>query len=176
MANDKFKALVHHVVSSCDDPNKLGAVRLNKILWFCDALAFRMHGVPMTGEKYVKRQFGPVPKTILRTLDELKEDGAILVRDKPSPLGGKIRHFISLSEPSDSVFSTQEQALIEAVLEQICENHTANSISSITHDQVWEAANIGEEIPFEATLASIPGELTDDVLKWGAGVVDRVAA
>lgn len=172
MATDKFKALVHHVVSSCDNPNKLGAIRLNKILWFADTLSYRAHGVPMTGEHYVKRKFGPVPKTILRTLGELEEENKIVIRDKETPFGTNMRHFINLTEPDDSVFSPDELNLIHGLLVEICDNHTANSISDLTHDQVWEAAEFGEEIPLAATLAGTSGELTKEVLDWATDVVE----
>jgi len=176
MATDKFKALVHHIVSSCDDPSSLGATRLNKILWFCDVLSYRMHGVAMTGERYVKRQFGPVPKTILRTLKELEDEGSILVREKAGSFGRTMRQFIGLTDPEDDVFSLQELNLINALSEHICDHHSANSISDLTHDQVWKAANIGEEIPLSATLAGISGEITDEVLIWATSVVTQVKA
>jgi hypothetical protein len=38
MATEKFKAMVHYIVAACDDPQRLGAVRLNKICWFTDTI------------------------------------------------------------------------------------------------------------------------------------------
>ena len=175
MANDKFKALVHHVVSSCDDPTRLGAIRLNKILWFADSISYRLHGVPITGESYVKRQYGPVPKTILATLDQLQAEGKIVVAEKENAIGHNTRLFVSLEKPNDDVFSPQELGVIEVVVKDICTNHTANSISDLTHDQVWEAANMGEEIPLYATLARSAGEITEDAMNWADKVVDAAA-
>lgn len=172
MANDKFKALVHHVVSSCDDPTRLGAIRLNKILWFADSISYRLHGASITGESYVKRQYGPVPKNILSTIDELVDDGSIMVAEKENAIGHKTRLFVSLENPSDDFFSPLELGVIEVMIKEICTNHTANSISDLTHDQVWEAANMGEEIPLYATLARNPGEIGEEAMIWADKVVD----
>jgi hypothetical protein len=59
MATEKFKALVHYIVASCDDPQRLGATKLNKVLWFADAFSYRATKNSITDETYVKRQRGP---------------------------------------------------------------------------------------------------------------------
>jgi hypothetical protein len=176
MANDKFKALVHHVVSSCDDPTRLGAIRLNKILWYADTLSYRLHGTSITGEEYVKRQFGPVPKHIVATLKSLEEDGSIVVAERENALGHKLRLFFSLQDAQTELFSPAELSIVEVIIDSICKNHTAESISNLTHDQVWEAANMGEVIPLYATLASSPGEITEEALAWADNVLERIAA
>ena len=57
MATEKFKALVHFIVHECqENPSKLGAIRLNKALWYTDVVSFRASGASVTNESYVKRQ------------------------------------------------------------------------------------------------------------------------
>ncbi len=170
---EKFKALVHFIVASCEDPQRLGAVRLNKICWFADTIGYRLNGVPISGETYVKRQRGPVPKNILRTIRELEDEKKIHVFEKAmGPY--KMRLFVPLSTPNSSMFSKVEFEIINSVIANVCENHTANSISDLSHDQIWDAANEGEEIPMFATLASTRGELTTRVIQWADAVVARV--
>ena len=76
---DKFAALVHHIVHSCD-PKQLGAIRLNKALWYIDVLAYQLRGESVTGETYRRRQFGPVPGSIMLVLDNLKSNGKIAIQ------------------------------------------------------------------------------------------------
>lgn len=175
MAPEKFKRLVHYIIAQCDDPSRLGATRLNKILWYVDTLAYRANGVSVTGESYVKRQYGPVPKHILATLRELEGEGKVLIRDKEYIGATTMRHFYSLKEADSEALSEHEKELVHTVIDAVCER-TATEISDLTHDQVWEAANIGEEIPMFATLASGSGEITSEIQEWGDGVVARVAA
>ncbi|MFD2578876.1 Panacea domain-containing protein [Novosphingobium colocasiae] len=60
-----------------------GAIRLNKILWFADCHAFRENGVSITGDTYLKRKFGPVPKHVLAALRDLEGEGKVVVREVP---------------------------------------------------------------------------------------------
>jgi Protein of unknown function (DUF4065) len=172
---EKFKALVHYIVASCDDPQWLSAVRLNKVCWFSDTIAYRLNGVPITGETYVKRRRGPVPRTILRTLRDLEAEGKVHSFEKTMGTH-KMRLFVPLKDADSSLFSKVELSIIESVQHSICTDHTAASINDLSHDQIWDAANEGEEIPLYATLAAERGELKLDVMAWGDGVVARVEA
>jgi hypothetical protein len=175
MTTNKFKAMVHLIVESCHDPERLGATRLNKICWFSDTTAYRMSGVPITPETYVKRPKGPVPKTILRVIRELESDGTLLVREGSHPVY-RTRLFYSLKDPDKSLFSDQELGIIEWMTGTICKDHTAASISEISHDQIWAAAADGEEIPLYATLVAEPGEITPEISQWADSMLQRVLA
>ena len=171
MNKGKLKALVHYIIAN-SEPSRLGAIRLNKILFFVDSLAYRSDGQTVTGETYIKRQHGPVPQHILSILGELEEEKAIVIRNRDR-FGNTIREFMPIADASTEALSDREVSFVESVRSHICEEHTANSISQITHDQVWAAANIGEEIPMAATLTAWPGEITDEVMKWAESVVNR---
>ena len=62
MAHEKLKEALHYVIARCDDPARLGAIRLNKIMLFADRFAYRMNGATITADPYVKRRLGPVPE------------------------------------------------------------------------------------------------------------------
>lgn len=164
MAFPKFKALVHHVIHECaSSPDQLGAIRLNKVLWFADVTAYKMDGRAITGEKYVKRQFGPAPSRVLRALDDLVREGAVLILDPEVEYAP--RKFYALTAPASGKLSNREKLITSAVLDDVL-GRTASEISEMSHDDVWQAAEIGEEIPMYATLASTPGEITEDVVEW----------
>ena len=79
---DRFKELVHYVCHHCDDTRKMGAIKLNKILWCADTYAYRLYGRTISGETaYIKRQHGPVPKRIVATLKDLEQEGLIKIRE-----------------------------------------------------------------------------------------------
>jgi Protein of unknown function (DUF4065) len=167
---DKFKAMVHLIIASCDDPHQLGAIRLNKICWYSDTAAYRASGVPISPEKYVKRAKGPVPKTVLAAIRDLQDSGKILVKVKDHPVY-QTRLFYSLEQPDTSMFSDDEVEIIQSTLKVICENFTANSISELTHNEIWAAAVEGEEIPLNATLVSQRGEVTGEITAWADSVL-----
>lgn len=172
MATEKFKALVHFIVHEClDNPGRLGAVRLNKVLWFTDLTSYQMTGASVTSEKYVKRKMGPVPATILRTIRELEQEGKIVVRGREAYYDPY--KYISLKDPEVGCLSEGDRRLAKDAINFVC-GHSANEISDTTHDEVWSAAREGEEIPLYATLATGMGEITDDVKMWAESIVQEI--
>ena|ERR1700733_1067877 len=167
---DKFKAMVHLIVASVDDPHRLGATKLNKICWFSDTFAFRLYGKPITSERYIKRARGPVPKDILIVLKQLEDDGKIKVRHSDHPVY-KTRLFINLEDADTGVFSASETEILSSVIKSICDGHTASSISDLSHNRIWEAANEGEELPLYVSLAGEAGEITPAVIAWADSVL-----
>lgn len=175
MATEKFKALAHFIVHECrDDPARLGAIRLNKTMWKADVAAFKATGKAITGDRYVKRGMGPVPKHILATVRELANEGAIAVQEPEFQYD--TRRFVALTAPAHEALSDEERSFAQAALAAVC-GMSANAASEETHDIIWEAAAEGEEIPIEATLASKAGEITNDVLAWAeSSIASRQAA
>ena len=172
VAKDKLKALVHFIVHECrDNPGQLGAVRLNKALWFTDMLAYQEIGTSVTGARYIKRKMGPVPKAVLPTLRELQEESKIVIQERTNYYDS--RKFISILDPDVSLLSDSDRQTARAVLNFVC-NNTANEISDITHDEVWRAAMEGEEIPLVATLATGRGAITKDTKKWAGEIVREI--
>lgn len=170
----KLKTLVHYVIAKAHT-SRLGSVRLNKILWYVDTISYRTTGESVTGETYVKQPRGPVAKHLPAILGELEHSGAIAIRT-----GYRFRHpmrdYIALKDPSTLSLKKMSKAdldLADEIREVICEEHTANSISELSHDLIWETANMGEVIPMSASLASIPGEVTHEMLKWAESVRTR---
>jgi hypothetical protein len=53
MNRSKFKSLVHYVIASrCDAPETLGAVKLNKVLWLSELMAFHQRGQAITNTRH----------------------------------------------------------------------------------------------------------------------------
>lgn len=162
---DKFKSLVHYVCWSCkDDPSRLGAVKLNKILWLSDFLTYYRAGDSITGARYIKRQFGPVPSSIVPILHELEAERKLIERD--APYHGLVKkEYIVLRDPSITFFQDEEKKVVDRMIAFVCDEHTAKSISEGSHDHVWQSAEDGEEIPY-FTVFSVPGEIMDDERDW----------
>ena len=167
---NKLKALVHYVCWKCDNPAILGAIKLNKVLWVSDVWAYIGRGAPITGERYVKRQFGPVPASIVGIVAELEAEKQIVVRQREA-YGKPKTDYIAMTKPDLSAFTAEEISLINDAIHYVCHKHTAMQISRKTHDAIWELAEIGEEIPYEAMLASHLGEVTSEDVQWARNLV-----
>ncbi len=171
MKNDqKYKDMVHYIISRCKNPADLGAIKLNKILWYADTLSYRATGAPISGEAYVKRQHGPVPKGIVKTLKELKSEKKITVAEPSSQF--QPREFVSIKKPDLSKINESEQEIINVVIDKIINNHTATSISDLSHDAIWEAAEIGEEIPIFTVFAAKAAPVTTEDMSWANKIIE----
>lgn len=169
----KFKNLVHYIIQICDDPTKLGATKLNKVLWYVDTYAYRKLGKSISGETdYIKRQFGPVPRNIIDTLKELQIEKKIRIREREH-YGYTQQEFVSLVELKENVFNERERKIIQDQLQIICDNHTAKSISEFSHDMIWDAAQLGEEIPIKAVLGKMPGVVSESKIAWANSIIEK---
>lgn len=163
---EKFKSLVHYVCEKASGKSSvLGAIKLNKVLWYSDVVAYKVLGRSITGEVYVKRQYGPVPKHVLSAIDALVADGKI-ARGKVDHFGFVKNEYIAIEDCSVSQFSADEIKLIDEAFEHVCVNHTARSVSEETHDIIWQIAQMGEVMPYEAVFASTAGEIDETDLAW----------
>jgi Protein of unknown function (DUF4065) len=162
----KFKALVHFICSRCEsDPSRLGATKLNKILWYAETGHFLKTGRGLTGAKYIKRQHGPVPACVTFMVDELVDEHKLFVRDVLFH-GREKKEYISLADPEiDGLFTATEIGDLDRIIDAVCDTHTAKSISSLSHNEAWNLADIGEDLPLFTAL-SIPGEITEQDVKW----------
>ena len=170
---DKFKQLVQYICSRCDDPTELGSTKLNKILWYADYHAYYFFNEAITGAKYVKRQFGPVPPAILQVLKELQEEGFLAIRNTEH-FGHEKKEFFALRPADLSLFTAREISVVDKAIEYVCKRHTAKSISEETHDDIWEMAQIGEEIPYYTVFASQLGEITEHEIEWAKALIEEL--
>ncbi len=161
---NKLKALVHYVCWTVE-PEVLGAIKLNKVLWVSDLWSYVHRGTPITGEHYIKRQFGPVSPSIPGLVRELETAKVLVTRRREVFEGEKVDYF-ALTEPDVSCFTADEMSIIDRAIYFVCYKHTAKGISDRTHDVIWELAEIGEEIPYAAMLASVLGEVTPSDVEW----------
>lgn len=162
---EKFKAVVHYVCNKATDPSCLGSVKLNKVLWYSDSIAYLVHGGPITGETYVKRQHGPVPRHILSAVNSLVEENKIR-RGKVDHFGFMKNEYIAIEDPDLSLLSASDVAQIDEAFEHVGLRHTATSISLETHGVIWNLASMGEEIPYETVFASTVGEIDENDIAW----------
>lgn len=153
---NKLKAAILRTCELCP-PDKLGAVKLHKVLYFLDMISFALSGQPVTGAEYRKRPFGPTCVPLLPVLRELEESGDLAVTDTDY-FGFRKREFRALSAAEEHRLSHREGALLEAVVDFVCHQNTAKSISEISHQLPWEMAEFGETIGYDTALLLFPSQ------------------
>lgn len=158
-----IKDLVHYIVHKCsENPAELGTIRLYKTLWFADVSAYHATGESITGEKYIKQPLGPVPQRIYPALGDLVREEKIRITEPDQE--GAPRLYRSLTDPDTSSLSDDDRQCVDLALRDML-SLSAKEASQITHDEVWEAANMEEEMPLYATLGE-SAEITPEMEHW----------
>lgn len=170
----KLKALVHYVCHIAPDSRKLGATKLNKILFYSDTNAYLERGKPITGETYIKHQYGPISRHVNKALQDLESERAIRIAENTGRYGFEtytIKFYASLRAPSIDCFAPEEINIVDDVVRVICNEHSARSISEASHDIVWKNAEIGEEIPYYTAFAHTLREIEADDIEWARSAI-----
>jgi hypothetical protein len=152
-AEQRLRELVLYISDRCDSDPNFGKTKLNKVLVFADFTSFARTGKPITGVQYMREKNGPMPRPILGLLDRMVSKGEIVIR--PVQVGPYVqRRVIPLRKADLSLFTSEEIAEIEASIRH-CWDHTATSISDLTHGVAWKIAEVnGAGIPYEAAFLS----------------------
>lgn len=131
---DKSKAInsILFVIS------KLGANsdkhKVFKILYFADQKHLVKYGRPITGDTYLKMQYGPVPSFIKNLADGNEEKGLIEQKGK---------HHIQSSCSYDLDLEDFSESELECLDEAIEENKhlSFGKLTKKSHDKAWENAS-----------------------------------
>jgi hypothetical protein len=149
----KLREAVHFVSKKMAlEPHKLGAVKLQKIIWYFDVKSYSLTGKTATGAVFTKGEFGPYAVAIGAAVLQLVAQDRLFT-DTEDYFGNDKARFIGKGSTDLSVFTDKEKRWLDEITTDICESHSAASISERSHGAIWRMAQYGETIPFEATVS-----------------------
>jgi Protein of unknown function (DUF4065) len=152
----KLKELILYIAVRTQDDPYCGAVKLNKILYTADFRAYLELGESISGHPYVARPLGPVPKRLPPVRKNLVLSGdAELVREEMGPYSQD--RVYALREAKLSLFTEEELALVDAVIEELRPLHWTQLTQKTHETPGWRAAKFGEVIPYETAFVSVHG-------------------
>lgn len=148
---DKFKQLILYLSERSEADPKYGQVKLNKLLYYIDFLAYRDLGKPITGARYQRLKWGPAAVALKPVQTEMVDEGSLLIRS--SPFGGfEQKKPIALQTADMSAFTGNEVAFVEFILSSLKELG-AGQVSDLSHEDIgWKLARDGEDIPYETVF------------------------
>ena len=166
---DKLKHLVHYICHrKRDRPKQLSRTKLHKILFYSDLQAYLSLGRPITGEVYIKHQFGPFSTHLDEVVRSLEENDALVVSEDRYVAGKKERShhlFFSRKEPVLSSFGPEEISIVEHYIDFLTP-YSTQAVSDASHDIVWQTRDIGEQIPYYSGFLYTLGEIRPQDLDW----------
>ena len=153
-SDTKLGELILYISQKSARDTYFGAIKLNKILYFSDFIAYGRWGKPITGAQYQHLKLGPAPVRLLPVRKELEEARFIAVQPIQVP-GGRIQHrTVNLREPDLSVFDAREIALVDEVIEAL-RGLNATEASELSHLELgWKLTEEGDVIDYRTVFLS----------------------
>ncbi len=130
---------------------KVTKTKLAKLLYLADFAWYYEHLKSMSGMQYRKITYGPVPDIFFRAIDELEDDGKIIIERKNDD--GKEMSLISESESNRNEKITKVSAEEKKLLNTIArkwKGKKTKDIVNFTHNQLpYFLCRDNELIPYE---------------------------
>lgn len=168
---NKLRELILYLARESEGDDYFGATKLNKLLFYIDFEAYHRLGKSVTGQEYQAIDYGPAPRIIAPTLEEMRLQGDLVIREEKM-YGYTRKRPLALREANVNLFSQEEIALISHTLLR-CRHMSATQISDLSHKFIgWALAEKNETIPYGVTLLGRE-ELTDQELEHAKVAEER---
>lgn len=145
---NKFKNVLLYILEHCAGKPNVGETVLYKLLYFSDFNYYELYEEHLTGAKYHKLPYGPVPQKLDIIINQMIEKGQ-LQRVKTEYYGYPQIRYLPLEKADLTQLKASEKEVIDRVIEQMSD-WSAAAISNYSHkDMPWLASKDGEEINYE---------------------------
>lgn len=144
----KFKNVLLYILERCAGKPNVGETVLYKLLYFSDFNYYELYEEHLTGAKYRKLPYGPVPQNLNTIIQQMLETDKIK-RVKTEYHGFPQTRYLPLTKADLTVLKASEKEVIDRVIEQMSD-WSATAISNYSHkDMPWLASKEGEDINYE---------------------------
>ncbi len=145
---NKFKNVLLYLLERCAGKPNVGETVLCKLFYFSDFNYYELYEEHLTGAKYRKLPYGPVPQNLDSIINQMIAKGQ-LQRVKTEYHGLPQTRYLPLEKADLTELKASEKEVIDRVIEQMSD-WSAVSISNYSHkDMPWLASKEGEEINYE---------------------------
>jgi transcriptional regulator with XRE-family HTH domain len=145
---NKFKNVLLYILERCAGKPNVGETVLYKLLYFSDFNYYELYEEHLTGAKYRKLPYGPVPQKLDTIIGQMIEKGQ-LQRVKTEYHGYPQTRYLPLEKADLTELRASEKEIIDRVIEQMSD-WSAAAINNYSHkDMPWLASKEGEEINYE---------------------------
>ena len=144
----KFKNVLLYILEHCAGKPNVGETVLYKLLYFSDFNYYELYEEHLTGAKYRKLPYGPVPQKLDSIVLQMIDKGQ-LQRVKTEYHGYPQTRYLPLVKADLTELKASEKEVIDRVIQQLSD-WSAAAISNYSHkDMPWLASKEGEEINYE---------------------------
>ena len=156
---EKLKNVLLYMLERCAGKPNVGETVLNKLLYFCDFNYYESYEEHLTGMRYKKLPYGPVPQNLDGILQQMVHTG-LLQQINAEYHGFKQTRYLPLKKADLQQFSAAEKTVIDEVIMQMSDWNAAK-ISDYSHkDMPWMATKDGAYIGYNLAFYREPPYVT----------------
>ena len=151
--NEKFKQMYFYILRHFREG--IPKTKLAKLLYLADFSHYYDNLVPMSGVRYVRRDYGPVADIFFELTDDLYDKGKINIK----PLDYALMINSTTTEQEYGLLSEKEKELLDKICNYWKDKRTSE-IVNFTHEQKpWKMCRDGEYIPFSLIIQEEPNRV-----------------
>lgn len=159
ISTPKLKALLLYFCTYTN-PKFLGKTKLMKLFYFADFLHVKKYGSPITYDRYVHLEHGPIPAALKNLVDSAGDDvdnsllaDTISVEKTDNYDMFRIKPLRKFSPEDHKYFTKNELEILNSVCQRFGEANT-KAIEDASHKEApWQKTIVLEEIPYSLALA-----------------------
>jgi len=158
-SDTRLGELILFICQKSENDDLFGDVKLNKLLYYSDFLAYARWGDTITGAEYWNLPEGPAPKRLVQVRRSLLETGSLVIR-KSDVIGGYVQKKPIALRPPQRIFGEDQLVLTSDVIYEH-RNLNAKEIAEKSHlEWGWKLTKEKDTIDPSTILLS-PDPLND---------------
>jgi uncharacterized phage-associated protein len=151
----KLEAVLLYILEKIGGLPNIGETMIYKMLYFIDFDYYEMYEEVLVGQKFVKMQYGPVPKQseFIKLVKKLEKEHKLeIVSLSRENSKGVKKKYLANSEPDLNLLSGKELDHINSVLERF-KGKTVGWVSDLSHKDIpWITAKSDAELDYNSVF------------------------
>jgi transcriptional regulator with XRE-family HTH domain len=149
----KYKNLMLYLASRVGASPNVGETVFYKLIYFIETLAYLRFGKTITGERFRKLQYGPVPASFIAITEEMINSGEL---DKVKGRYFTYMQTKYLPRVEATGLTPDEKSIIDTVINKLG-TESATSLSNLSHeDEPWLSAGDNEYVDLSLIFQTEP--------------------
>lgn len=172
---DRLRQLILYVAQRCHSAERMGLIKLNKILWKADFDAYAARNIPVTGRAYQRLELGPAPREMRPLLNEMIR--ARLIHLEETDFGDGVIEYRPIADkpPSLDNFGSDDIEFVDASIVYYW-NMTGKETSDDSHGIPWRSRKNNEPMFYELSFISDSPISPKQIIRISAVIRDKKRA
>jgi len=150
---DRLRQMILYISEKCAPAERMGLIKLNKILWKADFDAFAARQIPVTGRAYQRLELGPAPREMRPLLRDMLRDRLIHFEETDFGDGVIEMRPIADTRPALDNFTPEDVSYVDAAIAYYW-NMNGRETSDDSHGIAWKSRKNNDPMYYELSFLS----------------------